>query len=194
MSQLDTKQRILQTAAELFAAKGFDTLTMRDIAAACNIKAPSLYNHFKDKQALYQATLQYVFGQQGGELEACLQAAVPARQKLDNFIALACRQMAGDVIFRQLFIRELLVPDEAHLQFLAQVVMADTCRALHDVFVEINPNCDPHFLTTSLMALLFFHFQANPLRPLLPGGSEQAQSTDYLTANIQAMMQNQLQQ
>ncbi len=188
----NTKQRILQTAAELFASKGFDNLTMRDIAGACDIKAPSLYNHFKDKQELYYATLQYVFSEQGAALVACLQTEQTAQVKLNDFIVLACRQMASDSIFRQLFIRELLVQDEASAQFLVKVVIADTCNALHDIFVEINPDCDPHFLTTSLLALLLFHFQVNPIRPLLPGASSEAQSTDYLISNIQSIIQHHL--
>jgi AcrR family transcriptional regulator len=188
MTKTNTKQRILQTSATLFATKGFDVLTMRDIASACDIKAPSLYNHFKDKKELYQATLRFVFEDQGQALVSALKSKRPAQQKLDDFIALACQQMAQDVIFRQLFIRELLVQDGEHMQFLANVVMAETCDALHAVFCEINPHCDPHFLTTSLMALLFFHFQINPLRPYLPGGNEQSQSTDYLTRNIQSIV------
>jgi AcrR family transcriptional regulator len=184
----NTKQRILQTSAHLFAVKGFDVLTMRDIATACNIKAPSLYNHFKDKQALYQACLLYVFQDQGRALTGCLKTSEPASQKLDNFIDLACKQIASDHIFRQLFIRELLVQEESHMQFLVTVVMADTCDALHEVFTEIEPNCDPHFLTTSLMGLLFFHFQINPLRPYLPGGTQQTQSLEYLATNIKQMI------
>lgn len=192
MTENNTQQRILQTAAELFAAKGFDALSMRDIATACEMKAPSLYNHFKDKQELYHATLQFVFSQQSPALIDCLQSDIPAQQKLNDFIALACRQMAGSMIFRQLFIRELLEQDESRLQFLAKEVMNDTCKSLHSVFLEINPKCDPHFLTTSLMGLLFFHFQANSLRLYLPGGSEKTQSLDYLIPNIQALIQTQL--
>ncbi|GAB6070915.1 hypothetical protein JCM30760_20120 [Thiomicrorhabdus hydrogeniphila] len=188
----NTQQRILETSAERFASKGYDALTMRDIATACNIKAPSLYNHFKDKQELYQATLKYVFTHQGQDLIACLQTNHPAEQKLDHFIALACEQMAANQTFRKLFIRELLEQDEQHLQFLAKEVMADACYALHDVFIELKPNCDPHFLTTSLLALVFFHFQANSVRLYLPGGNEHTLSLEYLTQNIQKMIRQQL--
>lgn len=192
MTTNNTQQRILETAAALFANKGFDALTMRDIATACNIKAPSLYNHFKDKQQLYLATLRFVFARDGEALMTCLKSDLPAQQKLDEFIALACRQMAGSFIFRQLFIRELLGQDEERLKFLANEVMLDSCLALQKVFVDINPNCDPHFLTTSLMSLLFFHFQSNALRVYLPGGSEETQSIDYLTKNIQQMINHHL--
>lgn len=192
MTTNNTQQRILETSAELFASKGYDALTMRDIASACNIKAPSLYNHFKDKNELYRASLKYVFCKEDNVLIACLSSNLPADEKLDQFIALACSQMVSNEMFRQLFIRELLEQDEEHLKFLAEDVMSDTCHALHAVFTEIDPNCDPHFLTTSLMGLLFFHFQANPVRIYLPGGSKEAQSIEYLTKGIQQLMRHSL--
>lgn len=184
MKKINTKQRILQTASELFASKGYDVLSMRDIAAACNIKAPSLYNHFKDKQAIYHACLHFIFKEQGAELTQCLKTTEPAKQRLNQFIELACQQVANNDIFRQLFIRELLVQEDPHIKFIAEEVMADTCNTLHDVFIEIDPECDPHFLTTSLMALLFFHFQITPLRPYLPGSHQDSQSFSYISEGI----------
>ena len=184
MTLNNTKQRILQTASELFASQGYDVLSMRDIAKACNLKAPSLYNHFKDKQAIYHACLHFVFQERGTKLTACLKTPEPAKQKLNQFIELACEQVASNAIFRQLFLRELLVQEEDRMKFMVEEVMDETCNALHDVFIEIDQDCDPHFLTTSLIALLFFHFQINPLRPLLPGSREETQELSYLTEGI----------
>lgn len=55
MRQEDTKQRILDKALELFSAQGYDAVSMGQIAAAVGIKAPSLYNHFPGKQAIFDA-------------------------------------------------------------------------------------------------------------------------------------------
>ena len=41
----DTKQRILEKSLELFSAKGYDAVSVGEIAKAVGIKAPSLYNH-----------------------------------------------------------------------------------------------------------------------------------------------------
>lgn len=48
----DTKQRILEKSLELFSAKGYDAVSVGEIAKAVGIKAPSLYNHFPSKQAI----------------------------------------------------------------------------------------------------------------------------------------------
>ena len=51
----DTKQRILEKSLELFSAKGYDAVSVGEIAKAVGIKAPSLYNHFPSKQAVFDA-------------------------------------------------------------------------------------------------------------------------------------------
>lgn len=55
MKQEDTKQLILEQALALFSARGYDAVTVGDIARAVGIKAPSLYNHFPGKQAIFDA-------------------------------------------------------------------------------------------------------------------------------------------
>ncbi len=55
MKQEDTGQRILDKALELFSTKGYDSVSVGEIAKAVGIKAPSLYNHFPSKQAIFDA-------------------------------------------------------------------------------------------------------------------------------------------
>ncbi len=52
-----TRERILDVAERLFAQKGFAGTVVRDIAREAGLTAPSLYNHFAGKQALYEAVL-----------------------------------------------------------------------------------------------------------------------------------------
>ena len=58
MKQEDTRQKILDKALELFAAKGYDSVSVGEIAQAVGIKAPSLYNHFPGKQAIFDAIIE----------------------------------------------------------------------------------------------------------------------------------------
>lgn len=50
-----TKERIVYESLRLFSEKGFDGVSMREIADAVDIKAASLYAHYKGKNAIYQA-------------------------------------------------------------------------------------------------------------------------------------------
>ena len=58
MKQEDTKKRILDKALELFSAKGYDSVSVGEIAKAVGIKAPSLYNHFPSKQAIFDTIVE----------------------------------------------------------------------------------------------------------------------------------------
>ena len=58
MKQEDTKTRILEKALELFSAQGYDSVSVDQIARAVGIKAPSLYNHFPGKRAIFDAILE----------------------------------------------------------------------------------------------------------------------------------------
>lgn len=58
MKQEDTKQKILEKALELFSANGYDSVSVGEIAKAVGIKAPSLYNHYPSKQAIFDAIVE----------------------------------------------------------------------------------------------------------------------------------------
>ena len=58
VKQEDTKQKILDKALELFASRGYDSVSVADIAGEVGIKAPSLYNHFHSKQAIFDAIVE----------------------------------------------------------------------------------------------------------------------------------------
>lgn len=53
-----TKDRILKTALDLFAQKGFDAVSMRDIAGEVGITAGALYRHYAGKQDIFQSILR----------------------------------------------------------------------------------------------------------------------------------------
>ena len=56
--QEDTRKRILKEALDLFSTRGYDSVSVGDIAKAVGIKAPSLYNHFSSKRAIFDAIVE----------------------------------------------------------------------------------------------------------------------------------------
>ena len=58
MKPEDTKATILEKALELFSENGYDAVSVDQIAKAVGIKAPSLYNHFPGKRAIFDAIVE----------------------------------------------------------------------------------------------------------------------------------------
>ena len=57
----DTRRRILEVAARLFAEKGYYETSTRDIAAELSIASPSLYYHFDSKGSILTELLREPF-------------------------------------------------------------------------------------------------------------------------------------
>ncbi len=57
-AETDTRQRYLLTALELFSQRGFEAVSLSQIAEAVGVTKPALYKHFKSKQDLFDAIIQ----------------------------------------------------------------------------------------------------------------------------------------
>ncbi len=55
-----TKERILETAVNLFAERGFNDVSVREITGAVGIKESSLYNHFSSKEKILEAIFEHL--------------------------------------------------------------------------------------------------------------------------------------
>ena len=54
---MNTKEKILDEALTLFSEKGYANVFVGDIADRVGIKAPSLYKHYKNKRAIFDAII-----------------------------------------------------------------------------------------------------------------------------------------
>ncbi len=54
----DTKEKILNEALALFSVKGYDGVSMSDIANAVGIKAASIYKHYSGKEDIFCRIVQ----------------------------------------------------------------------------------------------------------------------------------------
>ena len=62
-----TKERILSQALTLFAQKGYEAVSVEEIAAAVGIKAPSLYKHYKGKRDIFDRIVAHMEAQDAQE-------------------------------------------------------------------------------------------------------------------------------
>lgn len=54
-----TKEKIFEVSIDLFSQKGFDAVSVREIARNVGIRESSIYNHYKSKETILDAIFQY---------------------------------------------------------------------------------------------------------------------------------------
>jgi len=59
MSGTDRRNQLLEAALEVFAKKGFEGATTKEVAAAAGVTEAIIFRHFPSKQALYTAVLDH---------------------------------------------------------------------------------------------------------------------------------------
>jgi AcrR family transcriptional regulator len=81
------RQQILDTAATLFAERGFHGVSVHDIGSACGISGPALYKHFAGKDDILTQSLTAISEQLLAEGLARSDTAVDAAEALDALVA-----------------------------------------------------------------------------------------------------------
>jgi len=111
-AEIPTRELILDTAERLFARHGFDGLTLRDLAQAMELTAPSLYNHFASKQALYDAVLARGLQPIVDIIQESWSADVPDQERIGRTLTRLLEHLAQHPHLAPLMQRALL--DESH--------------------------------------------------------------------------------
>ncbi len=60
-SDLDTRSAVLKQAARLFAERGYDAVSVREIVESAGVTKPALYYHFGSKEGLARAVVEEFF-------------------------------------------------------------------------------------------------------------------------------------
>ncbi|SHL99572.1 transcriptional regulator, TetR family [Anaerosporobacter mobilis DSM 15930] len=55
---MSTKERIIEESLKLFAVNGFESVSVRTIAAAVGVRDSALYKHFSSKQAIFDTIVE----------------------------------------------------------------------------------------------------------------------------------------
>jgi TetR/AcrR family transcriptional regulator len=73
-TRVDIREALLQSALVEFGAKGFDGASTRAIALRVEAHQPQINYHFESKEALWTASVDYLFGLLGDALDGVLPA------------------------------------------------------------------------------------------------------------------------
>uniref|UniRef100_UPI0015C4E884 TetR/AcrR family transcriptional regulator n=1 Tax=Streptomyces sp. NRRL B-24572 TaxID=1962156 RepID=UPI0015C4E884 len=89
----ERRREILDTAAEVFAAQGYDATTVRKIADAAGLLAGSLYYHFDSKESMLDEILASFLRELWGRYDAVLAAGLDPRQTIEALVTESFREI-----------------------------------------------------------------------------------------------------
>jgi len=108
----EAHEKVLNAALELFAERGIETTSMDAIAQASGVSKATIYNHWKDKEALLLEAMLMIHGLDrepedvdSGDVQRDLTTVLPASHRTN---AMPCATGSRLPLLRiQLFIRNL---------------------------------------------------------------------------------------
>ena len=59
---MNTKEKIFDVSLDLFSKKGYDSVSLREIAEEVGIKKSSIYSHYSSKEAILMDIFEYLTG------------------------------------------------------------------------------------------------------------------------------------
>lgn len=188
------RDALLDTARRLFLARGFASVTIRQVAAAADCSPATIHYHFGDKLGLYRAMLET--------------AIAPVAEALARLGDPAGAEPPDPAQVIRLYSR-MLVANPWVPGLIVQEVLAEGGR-FRDVFVErfagrfaplfvaiirrgqalgaIRPDFDPRLAALSAISMTVFPFLALPVTSRVLGISLDADAADQLAAHTSRVL------
>ena len=170
-SSRDSRQRLLEIAGEVFAERGFDAATVKEITDRAGINVASVNYYFRDKFSLYLEVLRYSMASRRFMLEA--PAGLSAEERLAFYVSGFMKTLVADGRpgwYSRIMVRELAQPTAALPQVVEEIIRPN-CQFLRDLVSEIA-ECDGdeemvRLLTHSVLAQCVHYKISQPIFALL---------------------------
>ncbi|MGW0698354.1 TetR/AcrR family transcriptional regulator [Streptomyces sp. NPDC002867] len=89
----ERREELLATAAEVFAAQGYNATTVRRIADTAGMLAGSLYHHFDSKESMLDEILSTFLDELWARYDAVLAAALGPRETIEALVTESFREI-----------------------------------------------------------------------------------------------------
>ncbi len=109
MADIETRQKILDAATEMFAANGYDGVSVRDIAAKAGVNVGAISYHFGGKENLLKAAVAEGLGAARRMVADIDAEALPLDEKLEIVFGKFLEFLSGEYSISKIIIGELLL-------------------------------------------------------------------------------------
>ena len=162
---MDTRSKILDTAARLFSAQGYGNTSLAQVAKDAQVSKALIFWHFENKEKLFrtalQRTLEPYFINVVDDLEG-LSEGEQIKHLVDEYYAFVSKNVYSVKFFLSLILREEKHPDDlvGHMNELQRVyrnLLADIIDGGRQKGVfraDIDPVLDAGLIMTALHGIL----------------------------------------
>lgn len=172
-----TRAAILEAALREFADEGLEGARTDAIAAAAGVNKALLYYYFKDKEALYGAVLDRVFGKLTERLHHALDASSTPREAILNYAGTHFDYIAESCLYPRLVQREFMRAGRSPSPHLRRIVsqffkplLGRLSAIVRDGIArgEFRP-VDPQQFIFSMVGIIVFYFNSLPTVEMISG-------------------------
>lgn len=171
----DTRNRLLEAAGEIFAAKGFQAATVREISQKAGANLAAINYHFGDKMQLYIQAVEHAHCRRFDEPPPTWPEGTPPSVKLRGFLTSMLGSLLDDerpAWHAQLMMRELAEPTEACVRLVEAYIrpMADVLgKIVGELRDQGKSPLDLRLACFSVVGQCLFYRFHQPIARLLVG-------------------------
>jgi AcrR family transcriptional regulator len=185
-SESEVRDSLLRAARALFLARGFASVTIRQIAAAAGSSPATIHYHFGDKLGLYRTMLEQAFAPVATALRDLGDPSRADQTDIEQVIRLYSRMLAENPWVPSLIVQEVLAEGG---RFREQFIEHFAGR-LAPLFVGIirreqahgtvRSDLDPRLAALSAISMTVFPFLALPVTSRVLGLSDGGDAAERL--------------
>jgi TetR/AcrR family transcriptional regulator len=181
--------RIFRAAGRLFAERGFDSVSISDVAREAGVCKANVFHHFATKQALYDAVLARSCEELSEEIERRLSSEADASLQVSHFLVWYRDYLRGHPSTARLVFREVTGnPDLAE----SGPVFPVLSRLFDNVVTHVRDardagafrvDANPTVVASLMLGVTLFNSQTEHLRTHMPAWRDVSDETyvDLLT-------------
>ncbi|MGD0511867.1 MAG: TetR/AcrR family transcriptional regulator [Terriglobales bacterium] len=172
-----SRAAILQAAVCEFAHEGIAGARTDAIARAAKVNKALLYYYFKDKEALYGAVLDQVFGGLIAHVGEVLSRELPPREKILAYAGAHFDYVAGHPLYPMIVQSEMMGAGRGranHLERIAKTYFRPLVNRVSQVLKAGQAAgefraVDPLHFVPSMIAVIVFYFTSAPVMRVMTG-------------------------
>jgi AcrR family transcriptional regulator len=163
-----TRDKILDVAESLFARKGYDGTTIKQIGGGSGLNPALIYYYFDGKEGLYKAVLQRFFDTVLAQGVAVLDGTVPPAEAIRRLLALQAEWLLARPNLYRLLVREMVDHDARHAQEIMLQMAAGPFQRLCRVIEQgqqsgsFRTDLEPRSAAVSTIAQVVYFFIFRP--------------------------------